>query len=322
MPSSHLRWPIALSIAAALITIGMKGTAYAVTDSVGLLSDALESLVNLVAAVTAYVALWYAARPADPSHTFGHEKIEYFSSGLEGVLIILAGVGTIAYAIRRLIHPEVLANLELGTVIGLAAAAVNLAVARVLIHHGRKHRSIILEADGQHLMADVLTSVGVLAGIILVILTGWTWGDPILAVIVGGNIIWTGGKFVVKSFNGLMDHALAADEQERIRTVIRERIPAGAEFHMLRTRGAGTRRFAEFHLLVDGDQSVRAAHQIAHEVSAALAAAVPGLEVTIHIEPVDEPSSWEGEELKQLGEPSDPAGHVAVDAPQAEHGDA
>ena len=304
-PPSYLRWPIALSIAAALITIAMKGTAYAVTGSVGLFSDALESLVNLVAAVTAYVTLWYAARPPDPTHAFGHEKSEYFSSGLEGVLIILAGLGTIGYAVRRLFHPEPLSDLELGTVIGLAASAVNLAVARVLLHHGRKHHSIVLEADGKHLMADVWTSVGVLAGLGLVILTGFAWLDPILAVLVGANIAWTGGELVARSFNGLMDHALPADEQDRIREVIRANLPAGATFHMLRTRRAGTRRFAEFHLLVDGDLTVRAAHHVAHRVSTALAEAMPGLEVSIHVEPVDEEESWEPEELKQLGEPAD-----------------
>src|SRR5262249_44115159 len=156
-PPSHLRWPIALSIVAALVTIGMKGTAYALTGSVGLFSDALESFVNLTAAVTAYAALWYAARPADRSHTFGHEKIEYFSSGLEGVLIILAGLGTAAYAVRRLFRPEPLSDLEVGTLIGLAASGVNFAVARVLLRVGRQHGSIVLEADGRHLMADVWT---------------------------------------------------------------------------------------------------------------------------------------------------------------------
>src|SRR5262245_14486570 len=213
-PPPHLRWPIALSILAALLTIGMKGTAAALTGSVGLLSDALESLVNLVAAVTAYVALWYAARPADPTHAYGHEKIEYFSSGLEGALIIVAGLGTAGYAIRRLIYPEPLRDLELGTVIGLAAAGVNLVAARVLLHYGRKHESIVLEADGKHLMADVWTSCGVLAGIVLVIVTGWTWLDPILAIAVGLNIIWTGLELAYRSYNGLMAPARPAPAQE------------------------------------------------------------------------------------------------------------
>ena len=256
-PPSHLRWPITLSIIAALITIAMKGAAYGLTGSVGLLSDALESLVNLVAAVSAYIALWYAARPADQTHAFGHEKIEYFSSGLEGVLIVIAGLGTAAYAVRRLIFPEPLKDLEVGTLIGLAAAVVNFATARVLLHYGRKHESIVLEADGKHLMADVWTSVGVLFGLVLVMITKIEWLDPILAIVVGGNIIWTGGELVSRSFNGLMDHALPAAEQEQIREVIRANLPSGAAFHMLRTRRAGQRRFAEFHFLVDGDLTVR-----------------------------------------------------------------
>jgi cation diffusion facilitator family transporter len=299
---NHLRWPIILSIGAALLTIGMKGAAYAVTGSVGLLSDALESFVNLAAALTAYAALWYAAWPADRTHAFGHEKIEYFSSGLEGVLIILAGLSTVGYAVRRLLIPEPLSDLELGTGIGLAAAGVNFLVARVLLRVGREHHSIVLEADGKHLMADVWTSVGVLGGLLLVIFTGLEWLDPVLAIIVGGNIIWTGAELVVRSFNGLMDHALPVGEQEQLRAVILSRLPPGAEFHMLRTRRAGQRRFVEFHLLVDGELTVRAAHQLAHEVEAALMAHVPGLEVSIHIEPVDEKESWEGEHLQRLGE--------------------
>lgn len=307
-PPSHLRWPIALSIGAAVVTIGMKGTAYALTGSVGLFSDALESFVNLAAAVTAYVALWYAARPADRSHAFGHEKIEYFSSGLEGVLIILAGLGTAAYAVRRLFRPEELSDLEVGTLIGLAASAVNFAVARVLLRVGREHGSIVLEADGKHLMSDVWTSVGVIAGLVLVLLTGLEWLDPILAIAVGLNIVWTGGELVVRSFNGLMDHALPRDEQEQIRSVIAAHLPAGATFHMLRTRRAGARRFAEFHLLVDGELTVRAAHHLAHEVEAALVAALPGLEVMVHVEPVDEQGSWEEVELERLGESTVPDG--------------
>jgi cation diffusion facilitator family transporter len=253
--------------------------------------------------VTAYVALWYASRPADPTHAYGHEKIEYFSSGLEGALIIIAGLGTAGYAIRRLVYPQPLSDLEIGTVIGLVAAGVNLVAARVLLHYGKKHNSIVLEADGKHLMADVWTSVGVLAGIVLVIITGWTWLDPLLAIAVGLNIVWTGGELVHRSFNGLMDHALPAAEQEQIRAVIRAHLPGGADFHLLRTRQAGARRFVEFHLLVDGDQTVRAAHHVAHAVEAALVAALPGLEVTIHVEPVDEEESWESEEMKKLGEP-------------------
>lgn len=299
-----LRWPIVLSIIAAIITIGLKGAGYVITGSIGLFSDALESFANLLAAATAYIALGYAARPADKTHAFGHEKIEYFSSGLEGVFIILAGFGTAAYAIVRLIQPAALNELEIGTILGVVAAAVNLVVARILLHHGRKNRSIVLEADGKHLMTDVWTTCGVLAGLLLVHFTGLAWFDPAIAIAVGLNIVWTGGELVVKSFNGLMDHALSTEEQEQIRAVIHATIPKTANFHLLRTRRAGTRRFAEFHLLVDGELSVRSAHHLAHQVESALTAAISGLEVTIHIEPVDERDSWESEELKQLEQPT------------------
>jgi cation diffusion facilitator family transporter len=307
-PSAHLRWPIALSILAALVTIGMKGTAYAVTGSVGLLSDALESGVNLFAAVVAYLSLLYAARPADPTHAYGHEKIEYLSSGLEGVLIAVAGVGTCVYAVRRIIYPLDLHDLELGAVIALAASAVNLIVARVLLFYGRKHRSIVLEADGQHLMSDVWTSVGVVAGLGLVILTGFKLLDPLLAIVVGLNILWTGGELIHRSFNGLMDHAIPPADQDEIRAAIQSHLPEGAAFHGLRTRQAGARRFVEFHLLVNGDLSVREAHHIAHQVESALLAAIPGLEVVIHVEPVDEDESYEPEYLERLGEPGNPPG--------------
>ncbi|MBY0514920.1 MAG: cation diffusion facilitator family transporter, partial [Gemmataceae bacterium] len=277
MPPTHLRWPIGLSILAAVLTIGMKSTAYALTGSVGLLSDALESGVNLLAALTASAALWYAAKPADPGHTYGHEKIEYLSSGLEGVLILVAGLGTAGYALHRLLYPEPLKDLEVGAVIGLAAAGVNLVVARVLLRAGRAHRSIVLEADGKHLMSDVVTSVGVIAGLGLVLLTGWTPLDPLLAVAVGANIVWTGGELVRRAFDGLMDHAIPAAERERVREVIRGALPPGADFHALRTRQAGARRFIEFHLLVAGDMTVREAHHAAHRVEEALTAALPGL---------------------------------------------
>ncbi len=301
--SAQLRWPIALSIGAALITIAMKGTAYALTGSVGLFSDALESLVNLFAAVTAYVALWYASRPADSGHTYGHEKIEYLSSGLEGVLILVAGLATAGYAVRRMVHPEPLQDLEIGTLIALAASGVNFAVARVLLRTGRQYNSIVLEADGKHLMSDVITSVGVVLGLGLVILTGWKILDPVLAIVVGLNIMWTGGELIRRSFDGLMDHAIPAEELDTIREVIRKHLPAGADFHGLRSRQAGARRFIEFHLLVDGDESVRAGHHTAHLIEQALTAAMPELEVTIHVEPVDEQESYEGEYLRQIGEP-------------------
>src|SRR5262245_50391973 len=179
MPPADLRTPILLSVAAAVLTIGMKAVAYAVTGSVGLFSDALESGVNLVAALTAAVSLWYAARPADPSHAFGHEKIEFFSSGLEGVLIAVAGLGTVWYAVDRLLHQRLLESLGLGLVLSVAASSVNLIAAIVLIRAGRRHGSIVLEADGHHLLTDVWTTVGVVVGLLLAWLTGFTFLDPV-----------------------------------------------------------------------------------------------------------------------------------------------
>ena len=186
---------------------------------------------------------------------------------------------------------------------------MNLVTARVLLHYGRKHRSIVLEADGKHLMSDVWTSVGVVCGIGLVLVTGFHVLDPLVAVAVGLNIVWTGGELVHRAFEGLMDHALPAIEQDQIRSVITSHLPAGAAFHALRTRQAGARRFAEFHLLVCGDLTVREAHHLGHTIEDALVAAIPGLEVVFHVEPVDERESWEGEYLERLGEaPAPPPG--------------
>jgi cation diffusion facilitator family transporter len=317
-PIVRLRWPVALSIIAAIVTIGMKSTAYALTGSVGLLTDALESVVNLLAAVTAYFALWYASRPADPSHTYGHEKIEFLSSGLEGVLIVVAGLGAAGYGIRRLFLPEQLDAIELGSGLALLASVVNFAVARVLLHHGRVHKSIVMEADGKHLMADVWTSVGVLTGLALVFLTGITVFDSLLAIVMGGHISWTGLGLIRRSFDGLMDHAIPPEEIERVREVIHTNLPEGATFHLLRTRMSGARRFVEFHLLVDGDISVREGHRLADKLEEALAAALPEIAVTIHVEPVDEQESWEPDYLRQIGEEPTPPIPPPV-PPQAQH---
>jgi len=311
----HLLRPIALSVAAAVATIGMKGAAYAVTGSVGLFADALESVVNLLAAVVAYLSLAYAARPADPTHTYGHEKIEFFSSGLEGTLVVAAGVGTAWLAVDRLIHPKPLERLDLGVTLALLASAVNFGVAVVLLRVGKKHNSIILEADGHHLMTDVLTSVAVVAGLGLVAVTGLAVLDPLLAIAVGANISYTGCKLVRRSFDGLMDRALPADVQARIRAVLRAALPAGTDFHLLRTRRAGRRTFADFHLLVDGGTTVRDGHALAHHVEEKLRADYGDLEVTVHIEPIEDRESWEEAELRRLGEPTTPARFPAVQPP-------
>jgi cation diffusion facilitator family transporter len=307
MAYEQLRWPLRLSVAAAVVTIGLKSVAAAVTGSAGLFSDALESGVNLLAALAASFSLWYANKPSDPQHQYGHEKIEFFSSGLEGALVLAAGGGSIYYGVARLLRPQELTELGLGTLLAVAAAAVNFAVAVVLLRVGRRHGSIVLEADGHHLMTDVLTSVGVVAGLGLAWLTGLWWLDPLLAVLVGLHIGFTGFNLVRRSFDGLMDRALPAGELTAIREAVTAALPAGTAFHHLRTRRAGRRKFADFHLLVDGGLSVRDGHALAHRVEQALERAMPELEVTIHIEPIDERASWEEAALKRLGEDSVPS---------------
>jgi cation diffusion facilitator family transporter len=291
------KFPIVLSILAALATLALKSTAYWLTDSVGLLSDALESLVNLVAATTALFCLWYASLPVDASHTYGHEKIEYFSSGLEGILILVAAASIAWYAVSRLVAPQPLAALGLGTIVALAASLINLAVAQVLLRVGRARGSIILEADGQHLMTDVWTSFAVVAGLYLVWLTDWQILDPIVALLVSANILWTGLALVRRSFHGLMDHSLPEAEQNAVRSAIEAQLEPGLHYHALRTRQAGVRRFADFHLLVPGDWSVKRAHDLTGQVEDAIQAALPGIEVTVHIEPIEEPAAWQDSEL-------------------------
>jgi cation diffusion facilitator family transporter len=315
MAYEQLRWPLRLSVAAAVVTIILKSAAYAVTGSVGLFSDALESGVNLLAALAASFSLWYAHRPSDPDHQYGHEKIEFFSSGLEGALVFAAGGGTVYYAVLRLFDRHELHDLGLGTLLAVVASAINLGVAMILLRVGKRHGSIILEADGHHLMTDVFTSGGVVLGLGLVWagqqfgLDVW-WLDPVLALAVGGHILFMGFKLVRRSFDGLMDRALPADEQQAIRDTITAALPPGSTFHHLRTRRAGRRKFADFHLLVDGGLSVRDGHALAHRVEEALRRAVPELELTVHVEPIDERGSWEEAELKRLGEDPVPAPRV------------
>ena len=300
MPNAHPRFPLVLSIVAALVTVGLKSAAYWLTGSVGLFSDAVESTVNLVAALSALLCLVYAARPVDPSHTYGHEKIEYFSSGLEGVLILMAAVGIAWYAVMRLVQPQPLEGLFWGTTIGLAATLVNFTVARQLLRVGRKVESIVLEADGQHLMTDVWTSLGVVAGLVLVSFTGWYVLDPIIALLVAAYIVTTALDLMVRSFNGLMDHALPEAEQSAVRHAISQTLPSGVTFHALRTRQAGARRFADFHLLVPGAWSVQKAHDLTGRVEKAVLDAFPGIQVTVHIEPIEEPAAWKDSELLPL----------------------
>jgi cation diffusion facilitator family transporter len=278
--------------------MALKALAYWWTGSIGVLSDAVESLVNLLAAATALLALSYAARPVDPSHTYGHEKIEFFSSGLEGILILLAAGGIAWYALTRLLAPAPLEPLSLATLLAMSASIViNLVVAQILLCVGRARNSIVLEADGQHLMTDVWTSVGVIAGVILVERSQVYVLDPLIALLVAANIVWTGIGLVMRSFNGLMDHALPEVEQAKIRTTLAAHLGTGLHFHALRTRQAGARRFVDFHLLVPGAWPVRRAHDLAGKLEDAIAGVLPDVEITIHIEPIEEPASWQDSAL-------------------------
>jgi len=306
MSPRGLRALVLLSVLAAVLTIGLKATAWRLTGSVGLLSDALESLINLFAALTAYFALRYAQRPADATHTYGHEKIEFLSSGVEGVLIVVAGFGTAWVAIDRLVHPAPLKDLGFGTALALVASAINLVVGLILVRVGRREHSIILEADGKHLLTDVWTSVAVVTGVIVVWMTGIDVLDPIIAIVVGVNITVTGFRLVRRSFDGLMDHALSSEQQELLRETIRANTPLGTDFHALRTRQAGARKFADFHLLVPGKRTVREAHDLGMKVEDALHSAVPGVEVTIHIEPIEDRASWEDHALRGIEPPGKP----------------
>jgi cation diffusion facilitator family transporter len=319
MTQAQLRNPILLSLLAALVTLGLKFLAYWLTGSVGLLSDALESLVNLAAALTALASLWYAARPVDPSHTYGHEKIEYFSSGLEGVLILLAACGIGWYAIERFVAHRPLEQLGVGSLIALSASVINLVVARILLRVGRKMDSIVLEADGHHLMTDVWTSLGVVAGVALVGVTGWQVLDPIVAMLMAASIVWTALRLIIRSVNGLMDHALPEAEQAAVRAAVHGLLGPGQHFHALRTRQAGARRFVEFHLLVPGGWTVQRAHDLTEQVEAAVRQALPGAEVTVHIEPIEAEASWTDSALLQVEAEQEKSGSLNQ-APEAQCG--
>lgn len=300
-----LHGPVYAAIAAALLTLALKSGAYLLTGSVGLFSDATESLVNLLASVTALASLWYASRPVDADHTFGHEKIVYFSSGLEGMLVAFAGVGTAVYALQRFRFPVEIQSPVVGTLVALVASLVNLAVAQWLLIVGRRHGSIVLEADGQHLMTDVWTSVAVVAGVGLAALTGIKALDPICALVMSVAILRIGYRLMARSFDGLMDRALSTADQAKIRQTIDAHLSPDCAFHALRTRQAGSRQFIDFHLLVPGSLSVRQAHAYADRISDAILVQMPDAEVTVHTEPIEEPASWKDSRLIAIEQEAD-----------------
>jgi cation diffusion facilitator family transporter len=297
-----------LSIAAATVIIVLKSAAYALTGSVGLLSDALESLVNLVAASVALVALAVAARPADEDHHFGHDKAEYLSSGLEGALILVAALAIGATAIERLIFPRPLEQLGIGLALTLLATLINFGVARRLLAAGRQYDSIALEADAHHLMTDVWTSVGVAVGIGAVLVTGWAWLDPAIAIVVALKIVWTGYDLIKRSILGLMDTALPAAEQESIREILDQHRGKGIEYHALRTRRSGARRFVSLHLLVPGTWTIQQGHDLSEEIEVEIRARLRNTTITTHLEPIEDPRAWRDATLAPVHSPTQETG--------------
>jgi cation diffusion facilitator family transporter len=282
-----------LSVLTSLVTIALKFGAYAVTGSVGLLSDAVEALVNIAAALLAFAALAYAAVGPDPEHNFGHEKAQYFSSGIEGALIFVAA-GAIAWVtIPRLIQPIPLEQVGLGLALSVAAALANAACAWVLLRAAREHRSITLEADARHLLTDVWTTGGVLAGVLAVQATGWLLLDPLVALAVAVQILWTGWHLMQRSFHGLMDHALPAEEIAAIREVLEAHRAEGCDYHRLRTRASGSMGYVDVHVLVPGATTVQEGHDLVERIESAIRQRLPHLEVLIHLEPIEDPRSWE-----------------------------
>lgn len=298
-----------LSIFAAIATICLKTYAYWLTDSVGLLSDAMESLINLVAAIIMLIVLSISSRPPDNNHAYGHEKIEYFSSGAEGIMILLAAFSIAITASQRLWHPVPLQQLDLGIAISVVASLINFVVAQILIRIGKRRKSITLEADGKHLMTDVWTTAGILLGIGLITLanqfpaslviaqqlglSGWEILDPIIAIVVAVNIVWAGLQLIRRTVSGLLDSALDGSEQAIIVAILEEFVVSdGIAYHALRTRYAGIRRFMSVHILVPGDWTVQQAHDLVEAIEQKIMAQFDKIDIDTHLEPIEDSVSW------------------------------
>ncbi|PWH12156.1 MAG: cation-efflux pump [Anaerolineae bacterium] len=282
-----------LSIGAALTTILLKMVAYFLTGSVGLLSDAMESLINLVAALMALGMLTIAARPPDASHLYGHGKAEYFSSLLEAVLILVAAAGIIYAAVERLLNPQPLQQLDVGLGVSLLATLINFSVAKILLKAGKQYRSITLEADSHHLMTDVWTSVAVIGGVAAVGITGWLVLDALVAIAVGANIVWTAVHLLRRSVAGLMDASLPPEDMQAIEQALASYRARGIAFHALLTRQGAARRFVSVHVLVPGQLTVHDAHHLAEDIEADIRNALPDSVVITHLEPLDDEISMD-----------------------------
>jgi cation diffusion facilitator family transporter len=288
-----------LSIGAALATIAFKAAAYIITGSVGLLSDAVESLVNLIGGIMALAMLKVAERPADEDHAYGHSKAEYFASGLEGGLILVAAIAIGIAAALRLLAPRPLEAIGIGLIVSTIAAVINLAVALILLRAGRKHNSITLEANAQHLLTDFWTSAGVLVGVGLVAITKVEWLDPVVALVVTVNIFRTGWRILRRSVQGLMDAALPAEDMTTIRKTLSHYETPEIQFHALRTRQSGARKFMSVHVLVPGAWSVHQGHELLERIESDLGKALPTMVIFTHLESLEDPASWEDQALER-----------------------
>jgi cation diffusion facilitator family transporter len=292
-----------LSIAAAIATMLLKSGAYLLTGSVGLLSDALESLVNLAGALMALAMLTVAARPPDEDHAYGHSKAEYFSAGAEGALIVVAALSIAVTAVDRLLHPRPIEQIGLGLAVSVVAALLNLGVALVLLRAARTHRSATLQASSHHLLTDVWTTGGVLIGVGAVAVTGWLVLDPLVALAVAANIVWAGGRILRESVAGLMDAALPASEQSLLRELLAGYAAEGIEYHALRTRRAGAHRFVSVHVLVPPAWSVQQGHDLLERIEADIRRALPPITVLTHLEPLGDPAAMSDQDLHRHDQP-------------------
>jgi len=299
---SRFAW---LSIATGIVVFALKLTAYFMTDSIGLLSDALESTVNIVAGLVALAALKAAARPGNERHHFGLSKAEYFSALLEGLMILIAAGLIMFSAVPRLLHPQPLEDLGIGLTISAIASALNLLVATILMRAGRRHRSIVLQADSKHLMTDVWTSGGVIVAVLLVGWTGWLRLDPLIAIAVALNIVLTGLRLIGSSAMGLLDAALPEDENALIVEVLRRHQSSTVRFHALQTRESGRQRFVSMHVLVPGAWSVQRGHDLLENVEADIRQVLPDTIVTTHLEPLEDPRAWEDQPPGGVAIPDD-----------------
>lgn len=289
-----------LSIAAAIMTIGLKVAAFFITGSVGLLSDAAESIVNLVGAVVALSMLTIAARPPDDEHAYGHGKAEYFSSGVEGALILIAALSIGYAAITRILNPQPIQDAGIGLVVAAIASCINFGVSQILRRAGKQYDSVTLQADAEHLLTDVWTSIGVIAAVAAVVFTGWHWLDPLIAVAVAVNILWTGYKLVKRSVLGLMDTALPPDELKKINKVVETYTSEGVQFHAIRSRQSGARRFVSMHVLVPGDWTVQRGHQLLEKIEGDIRTKLPAITVFTHLESLSDPASYDDTKLDRV----------------------